>query len=307
MYSEIVPFNTPVGRDRGAHAGRDHAVGRSPQRVRGGAPRAATPRSTTAGVPVLGICYGMQLMTDMLGGEVAPAPHREFGHAVIQHRPRDAPLLARSVRSCACGPATAISSSARPPDSPSRRPARTRRSPRWPTASRDLYALLFHPGSRAYRSRHRDSAQLRVRRLRLHRRLDDGVVRRGDGGGDPAPGRRRPGRLRAERRRRFDGRGAVDSQGDRRSADLHLRRQRGDAARRGGADPARASSGCKLPLVVADASRLFLDRLAGVTDPEKKRKIIGGGVHRRVRGRGEALAEDWAPSTSWRRARSIRT
>jgi GMP synthase (glutamine-hydrolysing) B subunit len=31
----------------------------------------------------------------------------------------------------------------------------------------------------------------------------------------------------------------------------------------------------KLPLVFADASKLFLDRLAGVTDPEKKRKIIG--------------------------------
>jgi GMP synthase (glutamine-hydrolysing) len=31
----------------------------------------------------------------------------------------------------------------------------------------------------------------------------------------------------------------------------------------------------KLPLVFADASNLFLDRLAGVTDPEQKRKIIG--------------------------------
>src|SRR5262249_59311165 len=30
-----------------------------------------------------------------------------------------------------------------------------------------------------------------------------------------------------------------------------------------------------LPLVFADAADLFLERLAGVTDPEKKRKIIG--------------------------------
>ena len=36
------------------------------------------------GVPVLGICYGMQLMTDALGGQVAPAPQREFGHATIR-------------------------------------------------------------------------------------------------------------------------------------------------------------------------------------------------------------------------------
>jgi GMP synthase (glutamine-hydrolysing) len=31
----------------------------------------------------------------------------------------------------------------------------------------------------------------------------------------------------------------------------------------------------RLPLVFADASQLFLERLAGVTDPEQKRKIIG--------------------------------
>ena len=33
------------------------------------------------GVPVLGICYGMQIMTFVLGGEVAGAQHREYGHA----------------------------------------------------------------------------------------------------------------------------------------------------------------------------------------------------------------------------------
>jgi GMP synthase (glutamine-hydrolysing) len=33
------------------------------------------------GVPVLGICYGMQLASHLLGGEVQPADHREFGRA----------------------------------------------------------------------------------------------------------------------------------------------------------------------------------------------------------------------------------
>jgi len=36
---------------------------------------------------VLGICYGMQLMTHALGGEVAAAPHREFGLATIRVEP----------------------------------------------------------------------------------------------------------------------------------------------------------------------------------------------------------------------------
>ena len=35
------------------------------------------------GVPVLGICYGMQLIAHQLGGEVAPATEREYGFAVI--------------------------------------------------------------------------------------------------------------------------------------------------------------------------------------------------------------------------------
>jgi GMP synthase (glutamine-hydrolysing) len=36
------------------------------------------------GIPVLGICYGMFTMTVQLGGEVEPAHHREFGHAEVR-------------------------------------------------------------------------------------------------------------------------------------------------------------------------------------------------------------------------------
>jgi GMP synthase (glutamine-hydrolysing) len=36
------------------------------------------------GVPTLGICYGMQLLTDALGGAVDPSEHREFGHALVR-------------------------------------------------------------------------------------------------------------------------------------------------------------------------------------------------------------------------------
>jgi len=36
------------------------------------------------GVPVLGICYGMQTMADKLGGEVARSAHREFGYARVR-------------------------------------------------------------------------------------------------------------------------------------------------------------------------------------------------------------------------------
>ena len=35
------------------------------------------------GTPILGICYGMQLITHLLGGRVDPSPHREFGRAEL--------------------------------------------------------------------------------------------------------------------------------------------------------------------------------------------------------------------------------
>ncbi len=47
----------------------------------------------SAGVPVLGICYGMQALADMLGGAVETADHREFGYAEVALSGDD-PLLA---------------------------------------------------------------------------------------------------------------------------------------------------------------------------------------------------------------------
>src|SRR4029450_2834916 len=47
-----------------------------------GAPK-CPPQLFELGTPVLGICYGMQLMTDVLGGEVRRSGQREFGHAHV--------------------------------------------------------------------------------------------------------------------------------------------------------------------------------------------------------------------------------
>ena len=82
VYSEILPYNTAP----------DEIAKREPLGIilsggpksvhEEGAPR-CDPAVFNSGVPVLGICYGMQLMTDALGGDVAPAPHREFGLATV--------------------------------------------------------------------------------------------------------------------------------------------------------------------------------------------------------------------------------
>jgi GMP synthase (glutamine-hydrolysing) len=46
-----------------------------------------------SGIPVLGICYGMQLLTHALGGRVAPAQKREYGPAQIRLLDPQAPLF----------------------------------------------------------------------------------------------------------------------------------------------------------------------------------------------------------------------
>lgn len=52
--------------------------------------KADTPRAPqlvfNLGIPVLGICYGMQTMAEQLGGKVEPAAHREFGYAQVRAR-----------------------------------------------------------------------------------------------------------------------------------------------------------------------------------------------------------------------------
>jgi GMP synthase (glutamine-hydrolysing) len=44
-------------------------------------------------LPVMGICYGMQLLTKQLGGLVEPVTEREYGHAILQLSDPDSPLF----------------------------------------------------------------------------------------------------------------------------------------------------------------------------------------------------------------------
>src|SRR6185295_607321 len=48
-----------------------------------GAPR-CDPELFRLGIPVLGICYGMQLACEALGGRVESAPAREYGRAILE-------------------------------------------------------------------------------------------------------------------------------------------------------------------------------------------------------------------------------
>ena len=83
VYSEIMPFNTPLSTIREA-APSALVLSGGPQSVyEKGAPH--PPKGIfDLGVPVLGICYGVQLMAYFLGGEVIPTKMREYGFASLR-------------------------------------------------------------------------------------------------------------------------------------------------------------------------------------------------------------------------------
>ncbi|HET9741986.1 MAG TPA: glutamine-hydrolyzing GMP synthase [Terriglobales bacterium] len=53
----------------------------------------ADERVLALGVPVLGICYGLHFITHKLGGKVLPGPRREYGHAQVEVLEQDSPLF----------------------------------------------------------------------------------------------------------------------------------------------------------------------------------------------------------------------
>jgi GMP synthase (glutamine-hydrolysing) len=80
VYCEIVRHDITAERVR-AHQPKGIILSGGPSSVyEDGAPR-CDPELLQLGIPVLGICYGMQLVCDILGGHVDSAPSREYGRA----------------------------------------------------------------------------------------------------------------------------------------------------------------------------------------------------------------------------------
>jgi GMP synthase (glutamine-hydrolysing) len=80
VYSEIFPPTAPLERILAHQA---IVLSGGPASVYDEGAPLPPPTLFTAGVPVLGICYGMQAMARVLGGTVEPSPHREYGRAEV--------------------------------------------------------------------------------------------------------------------------------------------------------------------------------------------------------------------------------
>jgi GMP synthase (glutamine-hydrolysing) len=273
VYSEIVPHTTSTA-DLLARRPAAIILSGGPASVyEPGAPQ-ADPGLFTAGVPVFGICYGFQLMAQALGGEVANTGGSEFGRTaltvtdagtLLRGLPATQPVWMSHGNEVTRAPAgfTVSASSAGAPVAA------------FEDASRHLAGVQFHPevlhtehGQLILRHFLYDIARVRPRWTEANI-IDEQVaaIRAQVGGKRVICGLS----------------GGVDSA----VAAALVQRAIGDQLtcvfvdhgllRAGEAAQVErdfvAATGVRLKVV--NAAGQFLDALAGVTDPEEKRKVIG--------------------------------
>ncbi|MDA8387976.1 MAG: glutamine-hydrolyzing GMP synthase [Nitrospiraceae bacterium] len=273
VYSEIFPWNAPPERIRKFDP-RGIILSGGPASVYSEGAPLPDPAIFNLGAPVLGLCYGMQVMAHMLGGKVARSDRREYGRAELfvdddkgllwgvyeksavwmSHGDRIEKLPAgfSAIAHTANSPCAAMAS---------------------PAAG--LYALQFHPevahteeGERIIRNFLFDICGCKPEWKMtsfMERTVRDIRDKVGAGGVICALS------------------GGVDSS----VAALLVHRAVGDALtcifvdngllRKGESHKVTETfrKHFRMRLVHVDAGRRFLEKLRGVTDPEKKRKIIG--------------------------------
>ena len=277
VYCEIMPFNTDVKKQQ---AFQPKAI------ILSGGPASLTEQTTPrapnwvfeAKLPLLGICYGEQAIAAQLGGEVEAGHNREFGRAEIEVK-EDSPFFAGVWEKGKRYPiwmnhgdkVTAI-----PPGFTAI--AVSEGSPFAAIAdeSRRIYGVQFHPevvhtpdGARLLRNFTRNIAgcsgdwSMKAFRAEAIRRVREQV-----GTGKVICGLS----------------GGVDSS----VVAVLLHEAIGDQLvcvfvdhgllRQGEADEVVSlfRGHYNIPLIHKDAADLFLKKLDGVSDPEQKRKIIGG-------------------------------
>ena len=83
VYCEIISFRTPAEKIR-AMSPRGIVLSGGPSSVYVENAPVCDPDIFQSGIPILGICYGIQLMAQMLGGKVARGENREYGKTSLK-------------------------------------------------------------------------------------------------------------------------------------------------------------------------------------------------------------------------------
>ena len=83
VYCELFPWDTPAPQVLALQP-KGFILSGGPASVYAEGAPTLPPYVLGSGLPVLGLCYGMQLLTYALGGQVDPAPQREYGPAQVE-------------------------------------------------------------------------------------------------------------------------------------------------------------------------------------------------------------------------------
>ncbi len=241
---------------------------------RAGSPR-PDPFVFESGIPVLGICYGMQLLVALHGGKVAPAQKREYGHSNLEVL-AESPLFANLPKHLQVW--MSHGDGAARLDNGFKVIARTPTAPYAAISDegKSWYGVQFHPevvhtpmGAKVlenfarticrFDKRWTMSSLLETQVAAIKSTVGEKgkVVCALSGGVDSSVAAALISRAIGSRLYCIFVDTGLLRHGDRERAEKVLGQE------------------LKLNLKVVDASKLFLGRLKGVSDPEKKRKIIG--------------------------------
>jgi GMP synthase (glutamine-hydrolysing) len=83
VFSVVLPCNSPLDEIQ-SYSPVGIVLSGGPSSVYDKDAPTADPRIFEMGIPILGICYGLQYMVHALGGKVHPAEKREYGHAKVE-------------------------------------------------------------------------------------------------------------------------------------------------------------------------------------------------------------------------------
>ena len=272
VYCDLLPYDMSIERIR-EYAPIGIIFTGGPNSVYADGAPDVDPRIYELGIPVLGICYGCQLIANDLGGAVTHAETREYGKSEITYG--DSALFAGIQPQNVCWMSHTDYVSAVPAGFRITATTKTCPAAAFEDAARKIYGIQFH--AEVHHTVDGDKI--------LHNFLYAVCGAKGDWtmSGFVAE-------QVAALREKLAGKkvlcamsGGVDSA----VAATLIHRAAGDnltcvfvdhgLLRKGEADEVVSvfRDGLGMNLIKADASELFLRKLAGVADPEKKRKIIG--------------------------------
>jgi GMP synthase (glutamine-hydrolysing) len=276
VYCEIHPCTTPLEKIRDMNPDAIVMSG-GPQSVYDANAPASDPGLFGLGLPILGICYGQQLMALQLGGRVASSAHREYGPAILRIKDASGILAPFSA-----GEETDVwmSHGDRLETLPTgfQLIAASENAPfaAIADASRRLYGIQFHPevahtprGAEIIRAFLFDVARLEpswtpgsfaeqaIAHIKNHVEPTANVICGLSGGVDSTVAAVLCQRALGERLHCIFVDNGLLRAGERHSVEHTMRNQ------------------LHLNVITADAREQFLSALAGITDPEQKRKTIG--------------------------------